>query len=130
VATASSKPRPPTAAAQVRTYLAALPPAPRKALKQLAATIRATAPGAEDAFSYRIPAFRLGGRPLVWYAGWKEHVSLYPVTPAMRRAGASTLARYQTSTGTVRFPLTHPLPLAFVRKLVRARVAEILRGTP
>jgi len=113
-----------TPAAEVRAYLASLPPESRKRMEAVREIVRAVAPKAVEVFSYRIPGFRLDDRPLVWYAAFKHHTSLYPMTDAIRRNYAAELKGYETSKGTIRFPLDAPFSTSLVRKLIRARVAE------
>jgi uncharacterized protein YdhG (YjbR/CyaY superfamily) len=115
----------PTQKRAIRAYVAALPPATRRAFKLARATIRDAVPDVEEGFSYRIPAFRLHGAMLVWCAGWTAHLSIYPVTPAMAKAGGARLARYRASKGTLKFALDEPLPTAFITRLMRARASEI-----
>ena len=112
---------------KVRAYFTAQPPKARAALKKIRAAIRSVAPRAEDVFSYRIPAFKLDGRPLVWYAAFKNHCSLYPMTGAIRRKLARHLKGYEMSKGTVRLPLVKPIPVGLVKKLVKARMADMSR---
>ena len=78
-----------------------------------------------DGFSYGIPAVRVEGRLLLWYAGWKAHCSIYPVSPAVRKALGRDLGRYAVSKGTIRFPLDRPLPATLIRRLAKARLSEL-----
>src|SRR5262245_5524880 len=122
--TSSSKPERESAAAQVRRYVAKQPAKHRAALRTIRAIIRATAPRAVEHFSYGIPGFRLNERPLVWYAAFKQHLSLYPVTASIKRALADAIDGYQTSTGTIRLPLDEPMPAALIKRIVKMRARE------
>ena len=109
----------------VDAYLAGVPEQARDALQTLRETIRSAAPGAEEGFSYGVPAFRLGGRPLVCFAAFKSHCGFYPMSPQVLGSFAAELSGYDTAKGTIRFDPKKPLPADLVRRIVRARVEEL-----
>ena len=108
----------------VEAYLAAVPEPARTTLARIRAAIRsAVPPEATEGISYGMPAFRYKG-PLVGYAAFPNHCGLYPMNPAVIEAFREELNKYETSKGTIRFPVDKPLPATLVKKLVKARVAE------
>lgn len=115
-------------AGQRRRYLDAQPSPVRQMLKGIRAAIKDAVPQSVEVFTYGIPGFRLDGRPLLWYAGWTQHVSLYPMTAGIRKSLAPRLGKFEMSKGTVRFPLGRPVPLRLVRQLAKVRAAEIRRS--
>jgi uncharacterized protein YdhG (YjbR/CyaY superfamily) len=109
--------------ASVADYMKAVPPAQRAALQQLRTTIKAAAPEATELISYGIPGYKHHGM-LVYFAAFKNHCSLFGVGTALMKAHRQALAPFKMSKGTIQFTVDKPLPLALVRKLVKARVAE------
>jgi len=112
---------------KIRTYLRALPPAMRKVLSALRTTILSAVPDAEDGFAYGMPAVRLHGRPLVYYAAFTAHCSFFPASKAVIASHRSRLTRFELSKGTIRFTPAKPLSAVLIRSIVRARAAEHLR---
>ena len=103
-------------------HIRGLPGSTQRLLRQMRRTIRAAAPETTETISYGIPTFKLDGKNLVHFAGYKHHIGFYPGSEAIRVFKAE-FARYKTSKGTVQFPIDKPLPLALVRKIVLYRVA-------
>ena len=106
-------------------YLATFPKDVQKILQELRATIQAAAPDAEEKISYQMPTFALKGN-LVYFAAWKTHVGFYPGANGVKTF-AQELAKYETAKGSVRFPLTDPLPLELISNIVKFRVVENLK---
>ena len=93
-------------------------------LEELRQAIRESASQAEEAISYQMPAFKFNGI-LVWFAVFKNHVGFYPKTSAIE-AFKKELSGYETSRGTIKFPINKPIPFDLVKKIVRYRVKENL----
>jgi uncharacterized protein YdhG (YjbR/CyaY superfamily) len=104
-------------------YLAALNAEQRAALERLRQVIQAAAPQAEECISYGLPAFRQNG-PLVAYGATDKHCAFYLMSSSTLASFQGQLQKYDTSKGTIRFAASQPLPVALVRKLVKARLAE------
>jgi uncharacterized protein YdhG (YjbR/CyaY superfamily) len=116
------------AAATVSSYIAKAPPRARKPLRALRAAIKSVAPGITERISYRIPTFDFDGRYLLYIAGFRDHVSLYPVTAGMIARYAKAIAPFRRGKGTLRFPLDEPIPIDLVKKLARVRIEERRRS--
>ena len=121
--TRSTSTKPKSTFATIDEYLSSLTPNKRAALERLRKAVRAAAPGAEECISYGIPAFRLGGRILVYFGAAKNHCSFYPGAFPIE-VHKDELEDYDTGKGTIRFQADRPLPAALVRKLVKTRIAE------
>jgi len=108
----------------VDEYLAGVPEPARSTLNKIRATIRsAVPPETTETISYRIPTFKYKG-PLIGYAAFSDHCSLFPMNGSLIESFKNDLKQFQTSKGTIRFPVDKPLPAALVKKLVKARIAE------
>ena len=108
----------------VEEYLARVPEPARSTLQRIRAVIRSVVPAeATELISYRMPTFKYKGS-LVSYAAFPNHCSLFPLSPPVIEAFKQELKGYQTSKGTIRFPVDKPLPAALVKKIVNARIAE------
>jgi len=109
----------------VREYLVTVTAEQQTTLLALRKAILAAAPGAEECISYRIPAFRFEGKVLVGYGATAKHCALYLFSGSIVELYAKDLEGFDTSKGTIRFPVEKPLSAALVKKLVKARIAEI-----
>ena len=107
----------------VDAYIAAVPPKVRGKLDKLRSAIKASAPRAQESISYGMPYYSHGGR-LAYFAAYKNHIGLYVPTPVVEEHQRE-LKNYETAKATVRFPIDKPLPVALVKKLIKARLRKI-----
>lgn len=111
--------------ASIDEYIETFPKNVQKLLEEVRGTIKAAAPGAREKISYQIAAFELNGKNLIHFAGWKNHISMYPI-PSGSDAFNKEVSKYAVGKGTLQFPLDKPLPLKLITKIVKLRIADNL----
>jgi len=111
----------------VDEYISAQPETAQVVLLRVRSTLRKALPGAEEVISYKIPAYRLHGEIVLYFAGWKQHYSLYPAGERMVAAFKDQLASYRVSKGTIRFPLSEPVPVKLIERIAKFRAEEAVR---
>lgn len=109
----------------VEAYFKGLNAEPRAALQKLRETIASAVPDAEEAIAWSMPAFRLGGKGLVGYAAFKDHYSLFPMSRQAIEDHQDELGEHVTGKGTISFDYGERLPIGLVKKVVKARAAEV-----
>src|SRR5665647_2886203 len=109
-------------------YIAGFPKDTQNNLEQIRSTVKKAAPESEESISYGMPAFKTNGKPLVFFAAFKNHIGFY-ATPTGHSEFAKELSKYKQGKGSVQFPLDKPLPLQLITKIVKFRVKENLQKT-
>lgn len=110
--------------ADVESYIAAFPDDVQGILRRIGQLIREIAPDAAEGIAYGMPAYKLNGKPLVYFGGYARHIGLY-ATPTGHEAFQADLAGYKQGKGSVQFPLNQPIPYELIDRIVRFRVAEV-----
>ncbi|MGB5554970.1 MAG: DUF1801 domain-containing protein [Flavobacteriaceae bacterium] len=109
----------------VEEYLRDFPENVQVKLRQMRSTIQENAPSAEESISYGMPAYKLGGKPLFYFAGFKNHIGFY-ATPTGHQQFQKELSIYKQGKGSVQFPIDQPLPIELIRRIVWFRAQENL----
>src|SRR6185436_11303162 len=109
----------------VKEYIASKPAGVRVVLERVRRAIRKGVPAAEEGLSYQIPVYKLNGVAVLYFAGWKAHYSLYPASDALVAAFARELAPYKRSKGTIRLPLSEPVPVRLIERIARFRARQL-----
>lgn len=107
----------------VDEYIKSFPKETQKALKQVRVIIKSNAPEAVESIAYAMPAYKLKGKPLIYFAGYASHIGLY-ATPSGHAQFKSELSRYKQGKGSVQFPLNEPMPFDLIERIVKFRVME------
>jgi uncharacterized protein YdhG (YjbR/CyaY superfamily) len=109
----------------VDDYIAAQPEVVQVTLKRVRSTIQKALPNAQEVVSYNIPAYKLNGRAVIYFAGWKQHFSLYPTTAHLVSTFKEDLAPYELSKGTIRFSLSERVPVKLIERIAKFRAKEV-----
>ena len=109
-------------------YIAACPEETHERLQAIRAEIKRLAPKATERISYQIAAFELNGKNIIHFAGWKKHISLYPI-PAGDEVFEEAASKYADGKGTMKFPLDEPMPMKLVTKVIKLHLAQNLKMT-
>ncbi len=108
----------------VDEYIATHPEEVQVVLERVRSAIRRALPGAQEAISYQIPTYKLHGSAVLYFAGWKRHYSLYPAGDELVEAFKDDLEPYEVDKGTIRFPLSRPVPVRLIERIARFRAKE------
>jgi uncharacterized protein YdhG (YjbR/CyaY superfamily) len=112
----------------VDEYIRSQPESVQGLLGRVRSAIRKAVPRAEEVISYNIPAYKLHNRPVLYFAGWKQHYSLYPATGRVVAAFKRELAPYEVTKGTIRFPICQPVPVKLIGRIAKFRATEVAEG--
>ena len=112
----------------VSDYIRSKPAQLQRMLKQVRGAIRKGVPAAEEGISYQMPTYRLNSLPVMYFAGWKNHFSVYPITDALVDAFSDELANYEIRKGTLRFPYSEPVPEKLIERIAKFRAEQVSRG--
>ena len=104
-------------------YIASFPKEVQQLMEHVRSTIKQAAPEAEETISYGMPAYKTNGKPLVYFAAFKNHIGFY-ATPTGHAEFAEELSKYKQGKGSVQFPLNKPIPLELISRIVKFRVEE------
>ncbi len=111
----------------VDEYIRAQPPGVQPVLRRLRSIIRKAVPAAVEVISYQLPAYKLADAPMLCFAVWKEHYSLYPASDELLAAFKGALTPYRFSKGTLRFPLSEPVPVKLIERVAKFRARDARR---
>lgn len=112
----------------VDDYIASQSEGVQDILTQVRGTIRKAVPGAQEVISYQMPTYTLHGGRLLYFAAWKQHYSIYAATAQVVAAFHDELAPYQIDKGTIRFPLSQPVPVKLIARIAKFRAKEVAGG--